>query len=194
MHAQEDFRLAEQDFRFVTDERTVPLAAADRYDARAASGGGANTAGYYRRRGLCVRFMRNFRNLTVDAGDNPGVDGIRWFGNNSSILQNVRVVGNGRAGINGGFVGQSGPNLIQDVIVEGFETGILSQWIWGQTISRATVRNCRKHGVYVSANSVAIEQLTVANTPVAVYNDYPNDWTWWGGVVGRKRDSRGPHV
>jgi len=143
-------------------------------------------------------FMRNFRNLTVDAGDNPEVDGIRWFGNNSSILQNLRVVGNGRVGINGGFVGQSGPNLIQDVVVEGFETGISSVWIWGQTLSRVTVRNCRSNAVVVSANSVAIEELTVENTPVAIRNDYPNDWTWWGGVValvGGKFSTQGsPHA
>jgi hypothetical protein len=128
-------------------------------------------------------FMRNFRNLTIDAGDNPGVDGIRWFGNNSSILQNVRVTGNGKVGINSGFVGQNGPNLVQDVVVEGFETGILSQWMWGQTLSRVTVRNGRSNAVHVSANSVAIEKLVVENTPVAIFNDYPNDWTWWGGVV-----------
>ncbi|MBM4155110.1 MAG: hypothetical protein FJ221_08775 [Lentisphaerae bacterium] len=128
-------------------------------------------------------FMRNFRNLTVDAGDNPSLDGIRWFGNNSSILQDVRVVGNGRVGINAGFCGQSGPNLIQDAVVEGFETGISSAWIWGQTLSRVRILNCRSNAVYVSANSVAIEDLTVENTPVAIRNDYPKDWTWWGGVV-----------
>jgi hypothetical protein len=143
-------------------------------------------------------FMRNFRNLTINAGDNPGVDGIRWFGNNSSILQNVRVVGNGRVGINAGFCGQSGPNLIQDTVVEGFETGISSVWIWGQTLSRVTVRNCRSKAVFVSANSVAIEDLTVENTPVAIENDFPNDWTWWGGVValvGGNFTTRGsPHA
>jgi hypothetical protein len=128
-------------------------------------------------------FMRNFRHLTIDVGDNPGIDGIRWFGNNSSILQDVRVTGRGRIGIHGGFCGQSGPNLIQDALVEGFETGIQSAWIWGQTLSRVTIRNCRSNGVYVSANSVAIEDLAVENTPCALVNEYPNDWTWWGGVV-----------
>lgn len=128
-------------------------------------------------------FMRNFRHLTLDVGDNPGVDGIRWFGNNSSILQNVRVTGRGRIGINGGFCGQSGPNLVQDVEIDGFDTGVQSTWIWGQTLSRVAIRNCRSNGVYVSANSVAIEALTVENTPCALVNDYPNDWTWWGGVV-----------
>ncbi|GAB4453030.1 MAG: hypothetical protein OHK0029_05020 [Armatimonadaceae bacterium] len=127
--------------------------------------------------------MRNIRNLTVDVGNNPNTDGIRFFATNTGLLQHVRVIGNGKVGINAGFLGQSGPNLIQDAVVEGFETGIQSQWIWGETLSRITIRNCRKQGVYVSANSVAIEDLTVENTPLALFCDYPNDWTWWGGVV-----------
>jgi hypothetical protein len=129
-------------------------------------------------------FMRNFRNLTFDVGNNSHVDAIRWYGNNSSILQNVRIVGRGRVAVNSGFLGQNGPNLIQDVTVEGsFETGIRCAWSWGQTLSRVTVRNARQEGVYVNATAVGIEDLVVENTPVALRNEYPNDWTWWGGVV-----------
>jgi hypothetical protein len=128
-------------------------------------------------------FMRNLRNFTVDVGNNPETDGIRYFATNSGMLSRVRVTGQGKVGINAGFLGQSGPNLIQDVEIDGFETGILSQWIWGETLSRVTIRNCRKQGVYVNANAVGIEDLTVENTPLGLVVDYPNDWTWWGGVV-----------
>ena len=121
-------------------------------------------------------FMRNFHNLTIDAGNNPGIDGIRWYGNNSSILKNIRVTGRGQIGINAGFLDQSGPNLIQDATIEGFETGIRSAWIWGETLSRVTIRNCRLNGVVVSANAVGIEDLTVENTPVAIRNEVPNNW------------------
>jgi len=128
-------------------------------------------------------FMRNFRNLTIDVGNNPRVDGIRWYGNNTSVLKNIRVIGHGRIGINSGFLDQSGPNLIQDTVVEGFDTGILSQWIWGETLSRITIRNCRSNGVVVSANAVGIEDLKVENTPVAIRNEVPNGWGHWGGVI-----------
>lgn len=129
-------------------------------------------------------FMRNFRNLTIDVGNNPHADGIRWYGNNSGILQNVRVVGTGRVGINSGWLGQNGPNLIQDALVEGsFETGVRCAWSWGQTLSRVTVRKARAVGVYVNATAVGIEDLVVEDTPVALHNEYPNDWKWWGGVV-----------
>jgi hypothetical protein len=128
-------------------------------------------------------FMRNLRNFTVDVGNNPGVDGIRFFANNTGIIQNVRVIGNGNVGINAGFSDQSGPNIVQDVEVEGFARGIVMQWSWGGTISGATIRNCREVGVYVSANAVGIEDLRVEGTPLPLLVDYPNDWTWWGGVV-----------
>ncbi len=128
-------------------------------------------------------FMRNLRHLTIDAGNNPEADGIRYYATNSGTLKDVRVIGNGKIGINAGFLDQSGPNLIQDAAVEGFETGILSQWIWGQTLSRITIKNCRKVGLVVSANVVAVEDLKVENTPLAVHVQMPNDWGHWSGVV-----------
>ena len=128
-------------------------------------------------------FMRNLRNFTVDAGNNPGTDGIRYHATNSGILKNVRVIGKGKVGINAGFLDQSGPNLIQDVEIEGFERGIQSQWVWGGTLSRVTIRNCRSEGIYVNANVLAIEDLRVEGTPVGIINDAPKGQDWWGGVV-----------
>lgn len=128
-------------------------------------------------------FMRNLRHFTIDVGNNPETDGIRYYATNSGSLQDVRVIGHGKVGVNGGFLDQSGPNLVQDVEIDGFEIGVLSQWIWSQTLSRITIRNCREAGVRVSANVVAIEDLVVENTPLALDNMVPNDWYHWGGVV-----------
>jgi hypothetical protein len=128
-------------------------------------------------------FMRNLRNFTIDVGRNPEVDGIRYYSTNTGCLQQVRVIGHGKVGVNAGFLDQSGPNLVQDVEIDGFETGLLSQWIWGQTLSHITIRNCRQVGLDVSANVVAVEDLVVENTPVAVYNRVPNDWYHWSGVL-----------
>lgn len=128
-------------------------------------------------------FMRNLRNVTVDAGDNPRIDGLRWFSNNSGALKNVRVRGNGAVGVNLGFAGQNGPTLVQDVTIEGFATGVRVAWTWGATLSRITVRHARTEGVYVNATAVGIEDLKVEDAPCALRNEYPNDWKWWGGVV-----------
>lgn len=145
-------------------------------------------------------FMRNLRNFTVDVGNNPETDGIRYYANNTGTLRDVRVIGKGKVGINAGFLDQSGPNLIRDVEVDGFETGIRSRWIWGETISGATVRNCRKVGLEVNANVAAVENLVVENTPLPVLNDIPNDWHHWSGtlaLVGGRfsgGDANGPAV
>jgi hypothetical protein len=128
-------------------------------------------------------FMRNFRNFTVDVGNNPETDGIRYYATNTGILKNIRVIGQGKVGINAGFLDQSGPNLIQDVEIEGFERGIQSQWVWGGTLSRVKIRNCRTEGIFVSANVLAIEDLTVENTPIGIVNEVPNNWDHWCGIV-----------
>jgi Pectate lyase superfamily protein len=128
-------------------------------------------------------FMRNIYNFTIDVGNNPEIDGIRYMANNTGIIKDVTIKGNGKYGINAAFIAESGPNMVQDVEISGFETGIKSFWAYGQTLSRISIRNCRKTGVHVMANVVAIEDLRVENTPQALFVDYPNDWTWWSGVV-----------
>ncbi|MFA0774282.1 MAG: hypothetical protein KEFWMYNX_002320 [Candidatus Fervidibacter sp.] len=126
-------------------------------------------------------FMRTICNLTIDVGNNPEADGIRYIATNTGILKNVRVKGRGKIGINS-YMQLNGPNIIQDTIVEGFQVGIRSRWMWGQTLSRVTIRNCRV-GLEVEANAVAIEDLVVENTLQPIVNKIPNDWFWWGGVI-----------
>lgn len=128
-------------------------------------------------------FMRNIRHLTIDVGNNPKTDGIRYMGCNTAIIQDVRIIGHGNIGINAGFISESGPNMIQDVVIEGFDVGIRSAWLYGQTLSRITIKDCRTLGIYVVANVMAIEDLTVTGTPQALHVDFPNDWHWWSGVV-----------
>ena len=111
-------------------------------------------------------FIPNLRNFTVDVGNNPNTDGIRYYATNSGILQNVRVIGRGKMGINAGFLDQSGPNLIEDAVIEGFETGIQAQWIWGETLSRITIRNCTFAGITASefmqhAGKITLENVTL---------------------------------
>lgn len=128
-------------------------------------------------------FMRNFRGFTIDAGNNPEADGIRFFSNNTGILKDVVVRGNGKVGVNSGFLGQAGPSLVQDVRIQGFEVGVKSEWIWGQTLSRVVIEDARKTGVSINGHTVAIEDLTVKRAPLAIHVKLPNDWYWWSGVA-----------
>lgn len=128
-------------------------------------------------------FMRTVRNLTIDAGDNPETDGIRWYATNTGLLKDVRIRGNGPNGVNSSFLGHNGPNLVQDVTIDGFGTGVRSHWFNGQTLSRVSIHNCREVGVSVKANAVGIEDLVVTGTPTALSVEMPDDAHWWSGVV-----------
>ena len=128
-------------------------------------------------------FMRQIRNLTFDVGDNPDVDGVRFMANNVGALRDLIIRGNGAIGVNCNFVGESGPNLIQDVIVDGFDIGIRGHFIYGQTFSRIELRNIRDTGISVSANAVGIENLVARNTPLVLRNVYPKDWHWWSAAT-----------
>jgi len=147
-------------------------------------------------------FMRTIRNLTVDVGNNPETDGIRFFSNNSGEIKNVRIKGNGRIGINMGFMELNGPNLVQDTEIEGFRKGILIEGpaIWGNTLSRVSIKKCKEVGLEVRCSAVGVEDLRVEDTPVAVINDIPNDWYWWGGVMAivggelKGNNPRGPAI
>ncbi|MBC7326889.1 hypothetical protein H5T87_02070 [bacterium] len=130
-------------------------------------------------------FMRTIRNLTIDVGNNPSTDGIRFFSNNSGEVKDVIIKGSGKVGINMGFMELNGPNMVQDVLIEGFEKGIVIEGpaIWGNTLSRIRIRNCKKIGLEIRASAVGVENLLVENTPLPVLNDIPQDWFWWGGVL-----------
>ncbi len=135
-------------------------------------------------------FMRTIYNLTIDVGENPQTDGVRFFSNNTGLIKNLRVRGHGRVGINSSWMELNGPNMIQDTVVEGFEIGVSAGGqggpaLWGQTLSRVTIRNCSRIGLEVRSNCVAAEDLRIENVPLPVICDLPEgtDWFWWGGVL-----------
>lgn len=117
------------------------------------------------------QFNRFIVNLTLDTGDNPGAVGIKFYSNNTGVLQNVRIVGNGAVGLDVGTVGLNGPNLIQNLEVEGFDIGIRSEGPFGlsSTFSNITVRNASAYGLYNVNQVLQVEGLTVENAPVAVF-------------------------
>jgi hypothetical protein len=116
-------------------------------------------------------FDRTVVNLTLDCGDNPGAIGMKYFSNNTGLLSQVRIVGNGVCGIELGSHDQNGPHLIQDVEIAGFETGIRTgHGINSQTLSRVTVTKA-KLGLRHRGQVLAVEGLTVLGAPLAVDSD-----------------------
>lgn len=114
-------------------------------------------------------FDRTLVNLTIDTGKNPGAVGIKFYSNNTGLMQNVRVRGDGACGIDLGFNDQNGPLLIQDVVVEGFAIGIRTDKVLNsQTLSRVTVRGAREVGLLHRGQVLAVEGLTISGPPLAI--------------------------
>ena len=54
----------------------------------------------------------------LDCGQNPGAIGIKFYSNNTGLMQDVRIRGNGACGLDLSFNDQNGPLLIQDVEID----------------------------------------------------------------------------
>jgi hypothetical protein len=114
-------------------------------------------------------FDRTIVNLTLDAGDNPGAVGIKFYSNNTGIVRNVLIRGNGAVGLDMGSNNQNGPLLIQDVEIDGFAVGVSTAHIINsQTMSRIRIRNAREVGLRHAQQVLAVEGLEVIGSPVAV--------------------------
>lgn len=114
-------------------------------------------------------FDRTIVNLTIDTGNNPGAVGIKFYSNNTGLMQDVLIRGQGAVGIDLGFNDQNGPLLIQDVQIDGFAIGIQTNRILNaQTLSRVTIRNARQVGVLHRGQVMAFEGLNVIGSPLAV--------------------------
>jgi len=113
-------------------------------------------------------FDRTMVNLTIDTGKNPGAMGIKFYSNNTGLMQDVTLRGDGACGIDLGFNDQNGPLLIQDVVVEGFAIGIRTALaLNSQTMSRITVR-AREVGLHHRGQVLTVEGLTVTGAPLAI--------------------------
>ncbi len=116
-------------------------------------------------------FDRTIVNLTIDTGNNPGAIGLLFYSNNTGLVRDVRITGNGVVGLELGLHDQNGPHLIQDVEINGFATGIhTASGINSQTISRVTVTKA-KVGLRHRGQVFAVEGLTVIGAPLAVDSD-----------------------
>jgi len=113
-------------------------------------------------------FDRTLVNLTIDTGDNPGAVGIKFYSNNTGLMREVTITGNGACGIDLGFNDQNGPHLIQDVAISGFAIGVRTDKIINsQALSRITVRGARI-GLHHRGQVLAVEGLHVIGAATAV--------------------------
>ena len=114
-------------------------------------------------------FNRQIINFTIDAGNNPGAVGIKFYSNNTGLLKNVLIVGNGAVGVDLASIDLNGPNLLQNIEVDGFDVGVHGSGSNSATISNLTVRNASVYGLYHTSGVLQVEGLVVENACVAVF-------------------------
>jgi hypothetical protein len=119
-------------------------------------------------------FAINLVNFTLDTGTgNPGASGLHFHVNNQGTLRNVVI----RSGDGQGVIGMrehGGPMMLEDVTVDGFDTGVHFIKANIITIEGMTLRNQRKLGIHVQRPGVAIRHLLSENAvPVFKGTDNP---------------------
>jgi len=114
-------------------------------------------------------FDRTIVHLTIDTGRNRGAIGIKFYSNNTGLMKDVLIRGDGACGLDLGFNDQNGPLLVQDVEIDGFAVGVRTDHILNaQTLSRVTIRNASETGLLHRGQVMACEALRVIGAPVAI--------------------------
>lgn len=117
-------------------------------------------------------FGRYIRNMTIDAGNNPGAKGIDFYSNNLGQLTDVTIRGNGVVGLDLAHY-LNGPFLVKDVLVEGFATGARTggSVVNSMTICDLTVKNQRRVGLELKGKPCPVLNLKSVNSVPAVIVD-----------------------
>jgi len=73
-------------------------------------------------------FANRLSHLTVDSGKaNPGCAAVQYNSSNQGMISQVTIIsgdGRGVIGLDMGYTNEVGPQLVKDVLVQGFDTGI----------------------------------------------------------------------
>lgn len=111
-------------------------------------------------------------NMTIDTGrGNPGVVGVRWNSANTGAIRNAAIVSRDGRGMVG-LLGDAGSvhGLIEDVRIEGFDEGLVSDttWISPLTLDHVTFSGQAKTAVRFVGTRLAAHKILVENTPLAI--------------------------
>ncbi|MBA4064990.1 MAG: endopolygalacturonase [Isosphaera sp.] len=121
------------------------------------------------------RFRNAVRNLTVDVGrGNPGASGMQFMANNQGGVFDVRLRApekSGAVGLDMGYTDEIGPLLVRNLLVEGFDTGVLCAFaVDSMTLEHVTLKGQRTAGLVNRGQVVSVRGLTSENAVPAVVN------------------------
>jgi|GEM_PF-3775194 len=113
------------------------------------------------------RFNNSIWNITFEIGTgNPGAIGLRHYLSNLGGLYNVtiRTRGQGKIGLDKSYNRANGPSLTKDVRIEGFETGIKTDFsVQSEVYEHVTLKGQTKYGFYNAKQILTIRDLRVEN-------------------------------
>jgi hypothetical protein len=113
------------------------------------------------------RFNNTIWNVTFEVGSgNPGAIGLRHFLHNLGGLYNVtiRTLGAGKIGLDKGYNRANGPSLTKDVLIEGFETGISTDFsVESEVYEHITLKNQTQRAWFNGKQILSIRDLKVIN-------------------------------
>lgn len=116
------------------------------------------------------RFNNSIHNVTISTGSgNPGAIGLRHYCSNYGGLYNVTIKsgdGNGVIGLDKGYSRANGPHLTKDVLIEGFNIGIRTDFaIESEIYEHITLKNQKVTAWHNYKQVLSIRDLKVVNCP-----------------------------
>jgi hypothetical protein len=113
------------------------------------------------------RFNNSIWNVTIEIGaGNPGAIGLRHYLNNLGGLYNttIRTLGAGKIGLDKSYNRANGPSLTKDVLIEGFEIGLKTDYsVESEVYEHITLKNQTQTGWFNGKQVLSIRDLKVVN-------------------------------
>lgn len=130
------------------------------------------------------RFRNAVRDLTIEIAEgNSQAIGMQFNASNQGTIRNVTLRAakdSGHIGLDMGFTDEIGPLLVRGLIVEGFETGIVTKWpVNSNTFEHITLRGQRRLGWHNYHQMIFVRDLTSENAVTTLYNEKDS----WGTVT-----------
>jgi hypothetical protein len=121
------------------------------------------------------RFRNAVRNLTIDTGTgNAGAIGLQFNASNQGTVREVRIRsgdGQGRYGLDLGFVDEIGPLLVKNVEVDGFDIGIRTGFtVNSMTFEDIWLHDQNEYGLVNGNQVVNLRGLRSENQVPVIYN------------------------
>lgn len=129
-----------------------------------------------------IAFMNSCFDFTIDIGQgNPGAAGLRYIANNQGSVYNVVIRTSdpnlaGWAGLDMERATISGPALIENVEIIGFDWGVrVGGFNYGTTLEHITIRNSTKGGIQSNGHIVNARKLKIENVGGPAFNNLHTD-------------------